>query len=214
MDIYDRQKTIELHIPKSVIVIGVGGVGSWVGLNFALSGVPKLTLIDPDIVEDTNLNRTPFRIKDIGERKVHALGSIIYERREDIALNVLDKRVENCVIRNLPEVVVDCRDNSTPLSEELREKVKIIGGYDGKCITIHVNPTPDTIWGDDEVTYTHTPSWLIPPQLIANIIVGFICDGYKAKDEQIVHLNLKGFIDKILGGELLVDNLYYNAQKV
>ena len=49
-DIYNRQQSLNLQIPESVSVIGVGGVGSWVALNLALVGVKKLILYDPDII--------------------------------------------------------------------------------------------------------------------------------------------------------------------
>jgi hypothetical protein len=200
------------------MVIGVGGVGSWVALNFALSGVHRLDIVDNDTVEDTNLNRTIFRELDVGELKVHALGNIIFERRGGIVLNVFEKRIESCVLRDIPEVVVDCRDNSTPLPKKLTEKVRIIGGYDGKNITIHLNPTPESIWGDDEVTYQHTPSWLIPPQIIASIITGYILNydptANLLAEERIIHFNLNDYFDKLLGGDVIVSNAIVDAKKV
>lgn len=61
--------------------IGVGGLGTWIALALAPTGIGKLTLIDGDIVELTNLNRQIlYTASEIGERKVdaaqHALSSI------------------------------------------------------------------------------------------------------------------------------------------
>ena len=40
-----------------VIVFGVGGVGSWCAEALVRSGIGHLTLVDPDAVDVTNINR-------------------------------------------------------------------------------------------------------------------------------------------------------------
>ena len=40
-----------------VVVVGIGGVGSWAAEALARSGVGKLTLIDMDHVSESNINR-------------------------------------------------------------------------------------------------------------------------------------------------------------
>ena len=200
-DLYDRQKKLDLKIPKCVAVVGVGGVGSWVALNLALTGVQSLIIIDHDAVEEHNLNRTPFRYEDIGEFKVVALTSLIFERRE-MDVTPVPSRIENCDLSLLPrpDVVVDCRDISAPLPQAWKDKVKITGGYDGMSITIHVNPRPESVWGDGPVTYTVTPSWLVPPQLIANIITAYICSGMNYEKEHIATFTVSEKIKKLIGG--------------
>ena len=55
-----------------VLVIGAGAIGNEVAKNLALVGVRRLTLVDPDRVELSNLNRCIFfRESDTGRRKVH-----------------------------------------------------------------------------------------------------------------------------------------------
>ncbi|MDK9703480.1 MAG: tRNA threonylcarbamoyladenosine dehydratase [Sulfuritalea sp.] len=49
-----------------VVVVGVGGVGSWAAEALARSGVGRLTLIDLDHVAESNINR-----------QIHALGSTL-----------------------------------------------------------------------------------------------------------------------------------------
>jgi tRNA A37 threonylcarbamoyladenosine dehydratase len=57
-----------------VCVVGVGGVGSWVVEGLARSGIGALTLIDPDEVCITNVNRQlPALDGNIGRPKVEAL---------------------------------------------------------------------------------------------------------------------------------------------
>ncbi|MDD5601650.1 MAG: ThiF family adenylyltransferase, partial [Candidatus Izemoplasmatales bacterium] len=42
---------------KKVLVLGLGGVGSYAVEALARSGVGRLILIDPDIIDITNINR-------------------------------------------------------------------------------------------------------------------------------------------------------------
>ncbi len=56
-----------------VVVVGVGGLGSWVALSLACTGIGRLDLIDGDVVELGNLNRQVlFRENDLGRPKVEA----------------------------------------------------------------------------------------------------------------------------------------------
>jgi molybdopterin-synthase adenylyltransferase len=56
-----------------VVVIGVGGLGSWVALSLACTGIGRLDLVDGDVVELGNLNRQVlFREADLGRPKVEA----------------------------------------------------------------------------------------------------------------------------------------------
>ena len=59
---------------KHVLVCGVGGVGSFVAEGLCRSGLGKITLLDYDKVEPSNLNRQLMTDKNnIGTSKVQAL---------------------------------------------------------------------------------------------------------------------------------------------
>lgn len=61
-----------------VCVIGIGGVGSWVAEALARSGVGRLTLIDPDHVAESNINRQVHALEDsLGMAKVQAMAGRI-----------------------------------------------------------------------------------------------------------------------------------------
>ena len=76
----------------SVIVFGVGGVGSWCAEALVRSGVGNITVIDGDTVSETNRNRQIIALSStVGAEKAH----ICAERLRDINPNC------NVVSKNL-----------------------------------------------------------------------------------------------------------------
>ena len=82
-DPFDRQRCINFEgqtywdqnklSSQKVLVLGAGGIGSCVAFNLARIGVGKITLIDRDVVETTNLNRQMlYTHKDVGKSKAEA----------------------------------------------------------------------------------------------------------------------------------------------
>lgn len=72
-------------IHSTVLIVGLGAVGSWVACNLAQSGVKTLLLMDPDTVEITNLHRQfGYTEKDIGRKKIDVLGDRIHDFDTDI----------------------------------------------------------------------------------------------------------------------------------
>lgn len=57
-----------------VVVFGVGGVGSWCAEALVRSGVGHLTLVDPDCIDPTNINRQlPALHSTVGQPKVEVM---------------------------------------------------------------------------------------------------------------------------------------------
>lgn len=54
---------IEVLSEKSVLVAGLGGVGSWAAEALARAGVGRLILIDGDVISPSNLNRQLFALE-------------------------------------------------------------------------------------------------------------------------------------------------------
>ena len=74
----DRQSRIagfdqEVFSNSSVLCIGAGGIVSQIAPTLARKGIGRITLLDDDIVEPSNLNRQRFYIKDVGRNKALAL---------------------------------------------------------------------------------------------------------------------------------------------
>jgi tRNA A37 threonylcarbamoyladenosine dehydratase len=72
--------TTEILRTLSVAVVGCSGTGSGVVEQLARLGVGRIVLVDPDIVEEKNLNRILNSGKEdvyLGRPKVHVLASAI-----------------------------------------------------------------------------------------------------------------------------------------
>ena len=73
-----------------VVLFGVGGVGSWCAEGLVRSGVKHLTLVDPDNVNTTNINRQlEATTKTIGQPKVEALRERLLEINPDTQILAL-----------------------------------------------------------------------------------------------------------------------------
>lgn len=163
------------------VVIGVGGVGSWVAFNLGLSGqVKTLILFDDDAIESTNLNRTPFRMDQVGIEKVWAMKELILERRvvnvvcftEKFTTNSIKMLKTHCdqpIFTPKSTIIFDCRDEVfKDLKSANCKKWKV--GYDGLEITIDGNPDDTVVMGVSN-GYAVTPSFICPSQLLANLVV-------------------------------------------
>jgi molybdopterin/thiamine biosynthesis adenylyltransferase len=58
---------------KDVLIAGVGGIGSNLAYVLARMGIPHISLVDPDYVEEANLGAQMFDLIDIGKPKVIAV---------------------------------------------------------------------------------------------------------------------------------------------
>lgn len=84
-----------------VCVVGIGGVGSWAVEALARSGVGNLTLIDGDVVVESNINRQIHALTDtLGKPKVQVLAERI------AGINPLCK-VRSCQVFLTPDNIAD-----------------------------------------------------------------------------------------------------------
>jgi sulfur carrier protein ThiS adenylyltransferase len=79
-----RARLAESH----VALIGCGGLGSNAANMLVRSGVGELTLIDFDVVDETNLNRQLFFADQIGRPKTEALAETIRRITQGVILHV------------------------------------------------------------------------------------------------------------------------------
>lgn len=206
--LYDRQKTLNLRTELTVLVIGVGGIGSWVALDLALSGgVKKLVVVDMDIVEESNLNRTPFRQKDIGEKKSSAIRKLILERRPSVEVVDLDSTFENLELFIFNtydfDYVVDARD-FIPDYSNFPKKLRVVKpSYDGFKVSLFFNPHKSNIpiLGAGERRYEFVPSYLVPPQLVAGVVTDLILRDLVPSEPKYMEVeDIRVLYSSLLGG--------------
>lgn len=108
------QKLMNSH----VMVIGLGGVGSWSAESIARSGVGKITVVDFDEICVTNFNR-----------QLHALQGLVGAQKSDVVADRLKKinpqaevisipkfyNADHCaeIFKDCPDFVIDAIDNVT-----------------------------------------------------------------------------------------------------
>ena len=74
-----------------VMVVGIGGVGSWTMEALARSGVGKLTLVDLDHISESNINRQLHALEStIGQSKVEAMRDRIAQINPECEVFVID----------------------------------------------------------------------------------------------------------------------------
>jgi tRNA A37 threonylcarbamoyladenosine dehydratase len=78
-----------------VVVVGIGGVGSWTAEALARSGVGRLTLIDMDHVSESNINRQIHALDTtVGQAKVLAMRDRIAHINPACVVHCIDDFVE------------------------------------------------------------------------------------------------------------------------
>lgn len=78
-DRFERQQELvprERILEESATVIGVGAIGRQVALQLAALGVPKIQLIDFDLVEPSNVTTQVYLADDVGRSKVQATADL------------------------------------------------------------------------------------------------------------------------------------------
>src|SRR4030042_1408300 len=77
-----------------VLVAGVGGLGSPVAIYLACAGIGRLTVVDSDAVELSNLNRQILHGEDdIGEKKVISAAPKLKRLNSTVAVNPVAVRI-------------------------------------------------------------------------------------------------------------------------
>ena len=100
---------------SSVVVIGCGGLGSNVATILLRSGVRMLTLIDFDVVDESNLNRQMYFRDQIGRPKVEALAETLLRIDPEARLTLVRERVTEANLVDLvreADVVVEAVDGA------------------------------------------------------------------------------------------------------
>lgn len=130
------KKEMERLKSAHVLIVGLGGIGSFAGEFIARSGVGKMTIIDGDVFDMTNKNRQLTALDStLGKNKAIVLAERIRDINPEIELNVLEEFVEPAraweILKEYqPDFVMDCIDSLSPKIEWIaackRLKIRII----------------------------------------------------------------------------------------
>lgn len=138
-----QKEGIETLQNAHILIVGLGGVGSYAAEFIARAGVRKLTLVDGDVFDETNINRQLTALQStVGKSKVKVLAERLKDINSEIELHLIEefltpeKAFE--IVTNEFDFVMDCIDSITPklnlMIAAKRKKVKIISsmGAGGK----------------------------------------------------------------------------------
>jgi tRNA threonylcarbamoyladenosine dehydratase len=126
-----------------VLIVGVGGVGSFATEFLARAGVGSLTIVDGDVVDVTNINRQlPALHSTVGMSKIEVVGNRLLDINPELNLIKIQEflspeRAFEIVTKDY-DYVMDCIDSVTPkinlIRGAKRQRVKIISsmGAGGK----------------------------------------------------------------------------------
>jgi hypothetical protein len=95
----------------SVTVIGVGAIGRQVALQLAALGIPRIQLVDFDVVEPTNITTQGYLSADLGQTKVGATAAAIQQIDPTIYVQPVAERYRPQLA--VSDVVFCCVDSIT-----------------------------------------------------------------------------------------------------
>jgi tRNA A37 threonylcarbamoyladenosine dehydratase len=113
------EETVRALTEKHVMIVGMGGVGSFAAEFICRSGIGKMTIIDGDIVDPTNRNRQlPALSTNHGVSKADIMADRLLAINPELALTVIKEfitpeMVEN-VLASKPDYIIDAIDSVTP----------------------------------------------------------------------------------------------------
>jgi len=112
---------------SNVLVVGLGGVGAYAAEMITRAGVGRMTIVDADTVNETNINRQLVALHStIGKPKAEILSARLRDINPNIELTVIreyvkDEKTEELLDSSAFDYVVDAIDTLSP-------KVNLIKG--------------------------------------------------------------------------------------
>jgi len=97
------------------LIIGAGGLGSPVALYLGTAGVGRITVVDHDSVDVTNLQRQiAHNLSRVGQPKAESVRQTVGSINPDVQVQALVRRADAALLDTLvpgADVVLDCSDN-------------------------------------------------------------------------------------------------------
>mmetsp|Transcript_19972 Transcript_19972/g.41756 ORF Transcript_19972/g.41756 Transcript_19972/m.41756 type:complete len:308 (-) Transcript_19972:1003-1926(-) len=160
------QNTLARLQSANVLVVGIGGVGSWVAEGLSRSGVGSIALCDLDDVCVSNINRqVQALVPNVGKMKVDALSDHLLTINPSLQITKITDFATasniDTVFGNLEEfdVVVDCIDDARDKAaiinkcQETNTTVVTVGGGAGLRDPTQIRVKDITKAGDDKLLF-------------------------------------------------------------
>ncbi|MCI8347788.1 MAG: tRNA threonylcarbamoyladenosine dehydratase [Bacilli bacterium] len=140
-NIFDRlesligKKGLEKIRQRTILVIGIGGVGGYVVESLIRSGISKIIIVDPDIIEETNINRQIIALNStIGQKKVDVMEYRIKDINNTVKVIKYDcffnQNTKDKILSHDIDFIVDCCDmlksKQLLIKESLNRKIPLI----------------------------------------------------------------------------------------
>ena len=139
-----KEEGIEILQSANILIVGLGGVGSFAAEFLVRSGIGNLTIVDGDTVDITNINRQlPALNSTIGKNKTDVVTERILDINPEINLKKINEflepeRMEEILTQEKFDYVLDCIDSLSPKLALIitckRKKIKLVSamGAGGK----------------------------------------------------------------------------------
>lgn len=105
----------EALLASHALIIGAGGLGSPVALYLGSAGVGRITVVDHDVVDETNLQRQiAHNLARVGHPKAESIVDAIAAINPDVRVTPIVRRADEALLGELvaqADVVLDCTDN-------------------------------------------------------------------------------------------------------
>lgn len=119
-----------------VLIVGVGGVGAYAAEMVCRAGVGRITIIDGDVVNPSNINRQLVaRHSTVGHKKVDVLSKRLLDINPQLVLTsrhefIHDELTDQLLDSDKYDFIIDAIDTLSPkvhlIASAMRRKIKII----------------------------------------------------------------------------------------
>lgn len=177
MSLLERQELIQgINNDIKVLIVGCGGIGFHVAKLLAMSGVTEMYAFDPDILEESNLNRLDLTFDFIGKNKADVVKETVKSLRPDTYIKTFPFPLKDHMYPKGVDWVIDCTDNhEAQLNNERMANENgakyLKAGYDGERMSLN-DKVAQWDAGETQDGYRVTPSWSVPAIMIACLAVG------------------------------------------
>ena len=137
---FEREKLlignkIDLLKDKTILILGLGGVGGYCVESLVRAGIGNLILVDYDTVDITNINRQIIALhSNIGKKKTECFKERIYDINPNCIVNTLDifysEDNKDTIFDYKINYIIDCCDSLNSkkilIEEAYKRKIPII----------------------------------------------------------------------------------------